>query len=245
MKKPKLLIIEDEEPIRQGLVDVFLYHGFEVDVALDGITGLEKATTGSYDLVILDIMLPGLDGFSVCNEIRNKDCDLPIVMLTAKTSDEDIVTGLTLGADDYVAKPFSVRQLVLRVEAILKRARKVRSQLSTLVVGNLAIDVANLRGHFVHRSTEKAGASTEIVFTRREIEILQYLIDNRERPVSREELLSEVWSYSRAQNIETRTVDIHIAKLRRKIESDPKRPVYLVTVRGEGYRLEGEETKSL
>ena len=122
-RKIRLLVIEDETPIRVGLADVFVYHGYDVDTAEDGREGLAKALSGVFDLILLDIMLPGLDGFEICNRIREQDPEQPIIMLTAKTADEDIVRGLSLGADDYVAKPFSVAQLVLRAEAVLRRAR--------------------------------------------------------------------------------------------------------------------------
>ena len=125
-RKSRLLIIEDEQAILTGLLDLFVYHGYDVDAAQDGQLGLEKALQGNYDLIILDIMLPRLDGFAICNAIRHHSREQPLIILTAKTTDEDIITGLTLGADDYVAKPFSVRELVLRVEAVLRRSAKHR-----------------------------------------------------------------------------------------------------------------------
>jgi DNA-binding response OmpR family regulator len=229
--KLKLLIVEDEQAILQGLLDVFIYHGYEVDSASDGEEGLSKALRHRYDLIMLDVMLPKRDGFSICNEIRARDRDQPIIMLTAKTSDEDIITGLTLGADDYVAKPFSVRELVLRVGAVLRRSRKLRdAQWQLLVADGISIDTRTLIG-------TKTDTKDTIVFTRMEAEILDYLQNNTDRPVSRNELLSAVWGYAKDAQIETRTVDIHIAKLRKKIESDPKNPRYLLTVRNEGYRL--------
>ena len=241
-RKLKLLIIEDEEAILQGLTDLFVFHGYDVASATDGRRGLDMASTGTYDLIILDVMLPGLDGFAVCNEIRQQDRDQPIIMLTAKTAEDDILTGLTLGADDYISKPFSVRELVLRVEAVLRRSQKVRRQERHFEVGNhLCIDTANLVGHYVCQppsSPSSSGSANDpIVFTRREIDILQYLHQHADRIVSREELLAEVWGYAQPDSIETRTVDIHIAKLRRKIEPDPKTPVFLITLRGEGYKL--------
>lgn len=228
--KPGLLIVEDEEAILVGLTDVFLYHGYTVDSARDGREGLQKALAGGHDLIILDVMLPFVDGFTLCNKIRERDRDQPIIMLTAKSSEEDIITGLTLGADDYIAKPFSVRELVLRVESVLKRAQKLIRQARILDIGPLKIDTATL---------QQADAAEPIAFSRREIDILQYLQHHGDRPVGREELLEAVWGYKQASAIETRTVDIHVAKLRRKIEPDPKNPRYLVTLRGEGYRLLG------
>jgi two-component system response regulator RegX3 len=232
-KKLTLLIIEDEVAIRTGLIDLFVYHGYAVEATHDGRIGLDKALSGAYDLIILDIMLPTLDGMTICNEIRQYSREQPIIMLTAKTANEDIITGLTLGADDYVAKPFSVRELVLRVEAVLRRSTKLRQHEAQFHLGeHLCIDTQNLVGTQEQRPDP-------ILFTRREIDILQYLQQHNDRPVSREELLVEVWGYARTSQIETRTVDIHMAKLRRKIELNPKEPQYLVTVRGEGYKLIG------
>jgi two-component system response regulator RegX3 len=228
-QKPRILIVEDEEAIRVGLVDVFIYHGFAVDSAAEGSAGLHKALSGTFDMILLDVMLPDINGFDICNRIREQDKDQPIIMLTAKTSDEDIVHGLTLGADDYVAKPFSVAQLVLRVQAVLRRSRNSEASEHYIRLGDaLVIDIRNLSG-----KRDDAPLS----FTRREIEIIQYLHRHRERPVSREELLNKVWGYAKNADLETRTVDIHIAKLRRKIEANSAQPRFLTTVRGAGYRL--------
>lgn len=225
----RILVVEDEEAIRIGLIDVFVFHGYEPDSADNGPDGLAKALSGQFDLILLDVMLPGMDGFDICNEIRKHDRDQPIIMLTAKNSDEEIIQGLKLGADDYVAKPFSIAQLVLRVEAVLRRSQIGIEQAMTLNLnGDIEIDTENLSG----RSGERA-----LTFTRREIDILKYLAAHPLRPVSREELLTKVWGYARDLHIETRTVDIHIAKLRRKIEVNPKQPLNLLTVRGAGYRL--------
>lgn len=227
--KRKLLIIEDEIAIRQGLIDVFTYHGYEVDYASEGHNGLRKALSGQFDLILLDVMLPGINGFEICNKIREQDRQQAIIMLTAKSSDEDIIEGLSLGADDYVSKPFSVAQLVLRVQAVLRRAQSEIEQNPPLQWGtNLTIDSQNLRG---------IKGKTKLSFTRREIDILLYLYAHSQRPVSRDELLNKVWGYANNVVLETRTVDIHIAKLRRKIETQPSNPEYLVTVRGAGYRL--------
>ena len=224
-RKARLLIVEDEAAIRSGLVDVFVYHGYDVETAEHGETGLKMALGGTFDLVLLDVMLPGIDGFEICNRIRQQDRQQPVIMLTAKSSDEDIIQGLTLGADDYVAKPFSVTQLVLRVQAVLRRsgvgeasAREIR------LINGVVIDSENL-------------CAGDVVFTRREMDLLQYLNQQADRPVAREELLARVWGYANHLEIETRTVDIHIAKLRRKIETDAASPEAIVTVRGAGYRL--------
>ena len=229
-QKARLLIVEDEAAIRSGLVDVFVYHGYEVETADNGDDGLRLALGGNFDLILLDVMLPGIDGFEICNRIRQQDRQQPVIMLTAKSSDEDIVQGLTLGADDYVAKPFSVTQLVLRVQAVLRRSGHDEAAPREIGLNNgLVIDTENL-------------SAGETKFTRREMDLLRYLARQSDRPVAREELLARVWGYANHLEIETRTVDIHIAKLRRKIEPDPSSPQTIVTVRGAGYRLMLAET---
>jgi two-component system response regulator RegX3 len=174
-------------------------------------------------------MMPYIDGFEVCRQIREQDKEQAIIMLTAKSADEDIVNGLSLGADDYVAKPFAVTQLVLRVQAVLRRTLK-RTQLpqALKLANGVEIDTLNLQAR--HES--------EIIhFTRREMDVLEYLYQHHERPVSREELLHKVWGYREGLEIETRTVDIHIAKIRRKLERNQKEPEVLLTLRGAGYKL--------
>ena len=232
--KPHILVVEDEPAIRSGLLDVFIFHGFEVDYADNGHEGLRKAQSGSFDLILLDVMLPGMNGYEICNRIRSADPQQAIIMLTARSSDEDIIKGLTLGADDYVAKPFSVAQLVLRVQAVLRRTQPEEDLCENIQLDDdFVIDCLNLSG-------KRQG--TEFIFTRREMDLLRYLYAHQERPVPREELLTEVWGYGKNLNIETRTVDIHIAKLRRKIEPVPAKPVYLLTIRGAGYRLKSRKT---
>ena len=225
----RILIVEDEPSIRMGLIDVFAYHGYEVDFAEHGEAGLEKALSGEFDLILLDVMLPGINGFEICNRVHEQNRTQAIIMLTAKSSDEDIIKGLSLGADDYVAKPFSVAQLVLRVQAVLRRSKPETEQNTRIILdADTEIDCLNLSG--------TSGANT-LSFTRREIDLLQYLQSHSAGPVSREELLHKVWGYADNVELETRTVDIHIAKLRRKIEKDSASPAFLVTVRGAGYRL--------
>lgn len=231
-RKTRILVVEDEEAIRAGLIDVLVYHGFETDYAVDGPSGLEKASSGTYDLILLDVMLPGLDGFEICESVRRADREQAIIMLTAKSADEDVIQGLSLGADDYVAKPFSVAQLVLRIQAVLRRSRICTESGEQFQLGQDAeIDPRNLSGRL---------GALMLSFTRREMDILEYLRAHPDRPVPREELLSRIWGYARTMGIETRTVDIHIAKLRRKIEPVPAQPKYLVTVRGAGYKLLAE-----
>jgi two-component system response regulator RegX3 len=228
-RKLRILVVEDEAPIRAGLTDVLVFHGYEVESAADGQTGLARALGGRFDLLLLDVMLPGVDGFTICERVRAADREQPIILLTARGTDEDVIQGLSLGADDYVTKPFSVAQLVLRVQAVLRRSRAAAELASQIRIGEeVEVDARNLTGR-------RGGEA--LAFTRREVEVLQYLAAHAERPVPREELLARVWGYARAHDVETRTVDIHIARLRRKIEPDPAEPRHLLTVRGAGYRL--------
>ena len=227
-KKPKILVVEDEEAIRTGLIDVLVYHGYDVEWSENGNDGLKKSLSGKYDLLLLDVMLPGVDGFGICNQVREQDKEQAIIMLTAKSSDEDIIRGLKYGADDYIAKPFSIAQLVLRIQAVLRRSCVTSSQSVIELGDDITVDLDKLEG-------SKAGE--KILFTRKEVEILHYLYANSDKPVPRDELLNKVWGYDRNADIETRTVDIHIAKLRKKLEDDHKNPKNIITVRGAGYRL--------
>lgn len=228
-EKAKILVIEDEQAIRNGIMDVLVYHGFETDVAEDGITGLTKALTGAFDLILLDVMLPGKNGFDICQSVRKKFPEQAIIMLTAKTAEEDIVEGLSSGADDYVAKPFSVTQLILRIKAVLRRTKIQDVAEDKIILSpDVTLNPLNLNGEIY---------GTLQNFTRKEMDILIYLRANPKRPVSRCELLNKVWGYDADLVLETRTVDIHMAKIRRKLEKNPAKPVYLVTIRGAGYRL--------
>jgi DNA-binding response OmpR family regulator len=230
MKQPKarILVIEDDPAILQGLQDVLVFNGYSADGKDDGGRGLAAALGNDYDLVLLDVMLPTLDGFSICRQLRAKKPDQAIVMITAKGSEDDIVTGFKAGADDYVAKPFSLRELMVRVEAVLRRAGK---QLGDEHVEHYGIvfDGQNLQAIREGRVQE---------LTRREMDIVVYLYRHRNRIVSKKELLTEVWHYADA-DIETRTVDIHMLKLRKKLTALHPDLLLIQTIRGEGYRLNG------
>ncbi len=225
--KPKLLIVEDEPTILRGLTDLFVFHGYDVSSEADGKKGLEQALTGNFHCVILDVMLPSMNGFDVCNAIRQQSATQAIIMLTAKNAEEDIINGLSLGADDYLSKPFSTSELVLRVNALLRRTG-FSSTDSTLTI--------NDKVNVCLRKLTGTSYQKEVRYTRREVTILNFL-HQRQKSVSREELLKEVWGYKSTDCLDTRTVDIHIAKIRKKIELDPKTPELLVTLRGEGYQL--------
>jgi DNA-binding response OmpR family regulator len=231
MKHPKarILVIEDDPAILNGLQDVLVFNGYSADGAADGGQGLTAALDHDYDLILLDVMLPTLDGFSICRQVRAKKPGQAIVMITAKGSEDDIVTGFKSGADDYVAKPFSLRELMVRVEAVLRRAGKPPGS-EHIEHHGIVFDGQNLQA-------VKDGRVQEL--TRREMDIVAYLYHHRHRIVSKKELLTEVWHYADA-DIETRTVDIHLLKLRKKVtELNPDRP-FIQTIRGEGYRLEHE-----
>ncbi len=229
MKTPKatILVVEDDPAILHGLLDVLVFNGFSAQGAEDGGEGLEAALAGTFDLILLDVMLPTLDGFSICREIRGKKPDQGIVMLTAKGSEDDIVAGFKAGADDYVCKPFSLRELMVRVEAVLRRAGK---RLSDERITHLGVD-------FDGGSLTAVLGDRTLELTRREFDIIAHLYRNRERIISKRELLSDVWRYA-DPDIETRTVDIHVLKLRKKIATLLGDTPFITTVRGEGYRLE-------
>jgi two-component system response regulator RegX3 len=228
MNKPKarILVVEDDSAILQGLLDVLVFNGYEVAGVEDGGQGLKRALEETHDLIVLDVMLPTLDGFSICKKVREKKPNQGIVMLTAKGSEDDVVTGFKAGADDYVSKPFSLRELMVRVEAVLRRTGKTLGD-EQIQYGGIFFDGKTLTATCGDRSTE---------LTRREMDIVAYLFRRKDRIVSKKELLKEVWQYADAE-IETRTVDIHILKLRKKIKALSPGTDFIMTVRGEGYRL--------
>ena len=231
MKRPKasVLVVEDDRAILQGLLDVLVFNGYQAAGVEDGGQGLERALAERYDLLILDVMLPTLDGFSICKQIRKEKPNQAIVILTAKGSEDDIVSGFRAGADDYVSKPFSLRELMVRVEAVLRRAGK-----------NLGDEQIHSHGIFFDGKTLMATYKERVMeLTRREMDIILYLHRKKDQIVSKKELLSEVWNYA-DPDIETRTVDIHMLKLRKKISRLIGDITFILTVRGEGYRLEPE-----
>lgn len=225
--KPRLLIVEDEPSILRGLTDLFVFHGYEVESEIDGQQGLSRALDNPYACVILDVMLPTLNGFEICNSIRNNSPTQPVIILTAKNTEADIINGLTLGADDYVAKPFSTSELVLRVNALVRRSGWTGTNNKLVVSDDVVIFTKTLTGSSYERETK---------YTRLEVDIINYL-KHQHKPVSRDELLRQVWGYKITSEMDTRTVDIHIAKIRKKIEADPKSPKHLITHRGKGYQL--------
>ena len=227
--KARILVVEDDAALLNGLLDVLVFNGYDVKGIEDGGRGLEVGLDEQFDLILLDVMLPTTDGFAICKEIRRKKPQQGIIIITAKGAEDDIITGFKVGADDYITKPFSLREVMVRVEAVLRRSGK-----------NLYDEEIRHRGIFFDGKNLKAQAKKHSVeLTRREMDIILYLHRHRDRIVSKKELLTEVWHYADA-NIETRTVDIHILKLRKKIAAFIGATPFISTIRGEGYRLEPE-----
>ncbi|NLA11209.1 MAG: response regulator transcription factor [Firmicutes bacterium] len=227
--KTKVLLVDDEKTLVKALKFNLEKEGFQVEEAFDGEEALEKALRNRPDIIILDLMLPGLDGFEVCREIRKKE-EIPIIMLTAKGEDFDKVLGLELGADDYMTKPFNPRELVARMKAILRRSASRREEMRQQIrVGTLQIDLLK------HRVTLK---DRKIDLTAKEFALLSFLASNAGRVYSRGQLLEQIWGYNYYGD--ERTVDVHIRHLREKIEEDPGNPQMILTVWGSGYKFREE-----
>jgi DNA-binding response OmpR family regulator len=225
---PKVLVVEDDDSMAVALKDGFAYEGFQVSVARDGAEGLALARAGKLDLVILDVMLPKMNGLDVCRELRKEGNQVPIIMLTARGQEIDKVLGLKLGADDYVTKPFGFLELMARVEALLRRASGRDMQVETYQFGDVQVN-------FKRGEASKAGETLEL--TLREFRLLRYFIEHRGEVVGRDQLLDAVWDYDHAPL--TRTVDMHVAKLRRKVEDTVADPRWIVTVHRAGYKFTG------
>ena len=224
----KILIVEDEVNMRLGLSDNLEFEGYKVDVAVDGEEGLNKIKSEDYNLILLDVMLPKISGFDVCKTVRKEGIQTPIILLTAKGEEIDKVLGLELGADDYVTKPFSLRELLARIKAILRRGESsIQSEECTEIkIGKLKLDFKNYKAF-----TD----DLPVQMSHKEFEILHHFWKKRNSTVSRDELLSEIWGYDETPT--TRTVDNFIMKLRSRIEKDPNHPQKLITVHGIGYKL--------
>jgi two-component system alkaline phosphatase synthesis response regulator PhoP len=224
----KILIIEDEESILMPLEDNLRLEGYEVSCARDGLEGLTKAADRSFDLIVLDVMLPKLDGFEVCKRLRQDRVMTPILMLTAKSQEVDKVLGLELGADDYVTKPFSSRELLARIKAILRRASEHDQGIESYRFDAIELD-------FAKYEAKKSGRAVPL--TALEFSLLHFLVQNRGRVVHRNEVLDRVWG--KDVYVDARTVDKHISLLRKKFEDDPQEPKYIQGVRGVGYKFTG------
>jgi two-component system, OmpR family, alkaline phosphatase synthesis response regulator PhoP len=222
----KVLLVEDEPGLVMTLTDRLVMEGYEVESAGDAPAALDRGASGGYDLILLDVMLPGGNGFDVCRAIRQRGVQTPILMLTARGQVVDRVVGLKLGADDYLVKPFDMSELLARVEALLRRKPTRTSTREGFRFGDVTIDV---------RRAEVTKGGRPVDLSAREFKLLRYFVEHQGATISREELLNEVWGYNAMPS--TRTVDVHIAWLRQKLESNPKHPQHLLTVHGLGYKF--------
>jgi len=226
---PRVLLVEDEAGLRLTLTDRLASEGYAVDAAVDGEAGLERATAGAYDLILLDVMLPKIDGFAVCRQLRQRGVATPILMLTARGQVVDKVVGLKLGADDYLTKPFETIELMARLEALLRRRPSApHPGGETYRFGDVVVDF---------RRAEVTRGGEPIDLSAREFKLLRHFIEHRGATLSRDALLSDVWGYDEMPL--TRTVDVHVAGLRQKVEANPKTPEFIVTVHGLGYKFLG------
>ena len=232
MARRKVLVIEDDDAVRQGVVDALEFAGYAVMEATDGPDGLATAIRSHCEIVLLDLVLPGGDGLDILQEVRRTRPRLPVIIMTARGGEGDRVAGLRLGADDYVVKPFSVRELLARVEAVLRRSAERPLDVRSVPVPGGTADLACGQVEFEDGSRQD--------LTEREGDLLRYLATNAGRPINREELLSAVWRINPV-GIETRTVDVHVARLREKLRDDSSEPRIIRTVRGRGYMFEPQE----
>jgi len=226
---PRILLVEDEPSLVLTLTDRLEAEGYRVEASGDGDEALARATAGAFDLVVLDVMLPGRNGFDVCRDLRQRGLQVPILMLTARAQVVDRVVGLKLGADDYLTKPFEMLELLARVEALLRRARTpIAPSVGAYAFGDVQVDF---------RRAEVRRGGQALALSALEYKLLRYFVENRGQVLSREELLDRVWGYDAAA--QTRTVDVHVASLRQKVEPNPSRPQHIVTVHRLGYKFAG------
>lgn len=228
MSERRVLVIEDDEAIRQGIVDALQFEGFAAFEAADGREGMDRAVKVDCDLVLLDLALPGIDGMEILKEVRRTRPTLPVIILTARGEEDDRVCGLRHGADDYVVKPFSVKELLARVDAVLRRSAERPTDVRSLDIPGGVADLARCEVRFDDGDRKS--------LSERERELLRYFASNAGRTVSREEILESVWRID-AHGVETRTIDMHVARLREKLRDDSGSPKIVVTVRGKGYML--------
>lgn len=225
---PTLLVIEDDSAIRRGVCDALRFSGYEVLEAAEGLSGMEQAQKASFDLMLLDLVLPNHNGFEILRALREHRPGTPVIILSARGEEADRVKGLKLGADDYVVKPFSVRELLARVEAVLRRSPERPKQVRCVAFPDGEADVERRELRFAD--------GTRAELSERECDLIEYLAAHRGRAISREELLRRVWRIE-PRHTETRTIDMHIANLRAKLRDDGANPKFLLTVRGKGYML--------
>lgn len=229
--KISILAIEDDDAIRQGIVDALQFNGYQVQQSADGTVGLRKAIGNDYDLLLLDLALPGTPGMEILKQVRNARPTQPIIILTAKGDESDRVAGLRNGADDYVVKPFSIKELLARVEAVLRRSPERPSDVDEVEFPGGIVDFERRELRFKDLSGQLAG---RVELSEKETELMRYLVNHRGRAISRDELLSSVWRIS-PKGVSTRTIDMHIVRLREKLQDNHGTPRVLLTVRGKGY----------
>jgi len=225
MTRRRLLLVEDEPGLVMTLTDRLAAEGYEVESAVDARSGLEAASTGPFDAILMDVMLPGGNGFDICKTLRQQGVQTPVLMLTARGQVVDRVVGLKLGADDYLVKPFEMAELLARIEALLRRVPSVQMH-DTAQFGDVMVDF---------RKAEVSKAGQRLDLSAREFKLLRYFLEHRGATLSRDELLNEVWGYNSMPS--TRTVDVHVAWLRQKLEDNPRHPQYITTIHGLGYKF--------
>ncbi len=225
MSRRRLLLVEDEPGLVMTLTDRLAAEGYDVESAVDAKSGLEAASTGPFDAILMDVMLPGGNGFDICRTLRQQGVKTPVLMLTARGQVVDRVVGLKLGADDYLVKPFEMSELLARIEAILRRAPATPAN-DNASFGDVSVDF---------RKAEVAKSGKRLDLSAREFKLLRYFVEHRGATLSRDELLNEVWGYNSMPS--TRTVDVHVAWLRQKLEDNPRHPQFIITVHGLGYKF--------
>ena len=221
-----ILIIEDDVSILRGLKDNLTFEGYQVHTSTDGQEGLKLALNKHFDMLLLDIMLPGLNGYEICRRLKKEKPQLPVIMITARGSEMDTVAGLDVGADDYISKPFSIPELLARVRAVLRRSSAEEQEIETFSFGNVSLDFKKFRATVNNEQTELSS---------KEFAIMKYLIEHEQEVIHRHDLLEKVWGFEVTPT--TRTVDNYILELRKKLEIDPSNPKHIITIRGAGYKF--------
>jgi len=227
---PRVLLVEDEPGLVMTLTDRLIAEGYDVESAMDARTALETAASGGFDVILLDVMLPGGNGFDVCRTLRQKGVQTPVLMLTARGQVLDKVVGLKLGADDYLVKPFEMAELLARIEALLRRGTSTTASAPAMTDG---FKFADITVDFRRAEVTKGGQQLDL--SAREFKLLRYFVEHRGAALTRDELLNEVWGYNAMPS--TRTVDVHVAWLRQKLEDNPRHPQFILTVHGLGYKF--------
>ena len=221
-----ILIIEDDVSILRGLKDNLTFEGYQVHTSTDGQEGLKLAFEKHIDLLLLDLMLPGINGYEICRKLKKENPQLPIIMITARGSEMDTVAGLDVGADDYISKPFGIPELLARVRAVLRRSTKDEEEIETYSFGNVSLDFKKFHAIVNNEQTELSS---------KEFAIMKYLIEHEQEVIHRHDLLEKVWGFEVTPT--TRTVDNYILELRKKMEEDPSNPKHIITIRGAGYKF--------